>query len=373
MDYQFISTNAALQQVCMQAGQQDYVALDTEFVRTRTYYPQLGLIQLYDGISLSLIDPLTITDWHPFVRLLQDNNVIKLLHAGSEDMEVFDHNFDTLPAPMIDTQVLAAFIGHPISSGFATMVREYLNIELDKSESRTDWLARPLSTRQHEYAAADVYHLLPLANKLITAVEAAGWLDAAKNECQLVAQKRREVLMPEQAYVDISNAWQLQPRQLACLQQLAAWRLQQARERDMAVNFVVREENLWQVAKHLPKTLSELNALGLSSPEIRFHGSRLLDFVAQTLALSDGDLPAQIVRLVDHPDYRSAFKAVKTTVQAVASESGLAVELIASRRQINQLLSYHWRQQTEVPLLLSGWRKTLLAPALEKTLSQFNG
>lgn len=366
-----MSTDAALQEVCSQACQQVYVALDTEFVRVRTYYPQLGLIQLYDGISLSLIDPLTISDWQPFISLLQDNNVIKLLHAGSEDLEVFAHNFDTLPAPIIDTQVLAAFVGHPISSGFATIVREYLNIELDKSESRTDWLARPLSERQCQYAAADVYYLLPLANKLIMAVEKAGWLDAAKNECQILAQKRREILLPEQAYFEISHAWQLQSRQLACLQKLAEWRLQQARERDMAINFVVREENLWQVANHLPTTLSELNTLGISSPEIRFHGKTLLDFVAQTKALSESDLPPKIVRLVDHPYYKQAFKAVKTTVQDVASKSGLPIELLASRRQINQLLRVHWRQKDEQPSLLSGWRKMLLAQELEKVLGLF--
>lgn len=123
------------------------------------------------------------------------------------------------------------------------MVEEYTGVALDKSESRTDWLARPLSERQCEYAAADVWYLLPIAKKLMIETEAAGWLPAALDECRLMQQRRQEIQAPEEAWRDITNAWQLRTRQLACLQLLADWRLRKARERDMAVNFVVREEN----------------------------------------------------------------------------------------------------------------------------------
>lgn len=125
MNYQLITTNNALQQVCEQARTHAHIALDTEFVRTRTYYPQLGLIQLYDGEQLSLIDPLPITEWQPFRALLQDLNVVKYLHAGSEDLEVFLNAFDQMPTPMIDTQVLAAFSGRSLSCGFAMLVAEF--------------------------------------------------------------------------------------------------------------------------------------------------------------------------------------------------------------------------------------------------------
>ncbi|MEX8986810.1 ribonuclease D, partial [Salmonella enterica] len=135
-------------------------ALDTEFVRTRTYYPQLGLIQLFDGANVALIDPLGISDWSPLKAVLRDTGITKFLHAGSEDLEVFLNAFGELPEPLIDTQILAAFCGRPLSWGFASMVEEYTGVALDKSESRTDWLARPLSERQCEYAAADVWYLL---------------------------------------------------------------------------------------------------------------------------------------------------------------------------------------------------------------------
>lgn len=366
-----ITDNEALLDVCQRAGQAPALALDTEFVRTRTYYPRLGLIQLYDGETISLIDPLTISDWAPFRALLQDTRITKFLHAGSEDLEVFLHEFDTLPAPMIDTQILAAFTGRPLSCGFATLVESFTGIALDKSESRTDWLARPLTEKQCEYAAADVFYLLPIAHKLMAEAEEAGQMAAALDECRLLCQRRTAQLDPEDAYREITNAWQLRPRQLAALRLLAAWRLEQAREKDMAVNFVVREENLWKVARYLPGSLGELEHLGLQGTEIRFNGRALLALVAQAEALAEDDLPAPLVNLIDHPGYKTVFKAIKAAVAAAAEQHGVSPELLASRRQINQLLSDRWKlkPQRGKPELIDGWRGALLETEINAILS----
>ncbi|MBS9424442.1 ribonuclease D [Photorhabdus caribbeanensis] len=373
MNYQLITTDAQLQQVCERAKKYSKVALDTEFVRTRTYYPQLGLIQLYDGEQLSLIDPLNITNWQPFRELITHPQILKLLHAGSEDLEVFLNAFQCLPEPMIDTQVLAAFIGHPLSCGFAALVAEYIHVELDKSESRTDWLARPLSEKQCEYAAADVYYLLPLADILMTATAQAGYMEAATGECQLISRRRKEILEPECAYKQIGNICQLRPQQLACLKKLAAWRLTQARERDLAVNFVIREENLWQVARYMPTSLAELDALGLSGQEIRCHGRRLLAMVAESGNIPESECPPPVTNLIDQPGYRKAFKDIKALIHQVSEQHKFNSELLASRRQINQLLSVHWKlkQLNGKPELLSGWRGELLAEPVAEILSNY--
>ncbi|ETS30901.1 MULTISPECIES: ribonuclease D [Photorhabdus] len=373
MNYQLITTDAQLQQVCERAKQYSKVALDTEFVRTRTYYPQLGLIQLYDGEQLSLIDPLNITNWQPFRELITHPQILKLLHAGSEDLEVFLNAFQCLPEPMIDTQVLAAFIGHPLSCGFAALVAEYIHVELDKSESRTDWLARPLSEKQCEYAAADVYYLLPLADILMTATEQAGYMKAAMGECELISRRRKEILTPECAYKQIGNICQLRPQQLACLKKLAAWRLNQARERDLAVNFVIREENLWQVARYMPTSLAELDALGLSGQEIRCHGRRLLAMVAESGNIPESECPPLVTNLIDQPGYRKAFKDIKALINQVSEQHRFNSELLASRRQINQLLSVHWKlkQLNGKSELLSGWRGELLAGPVAEILANY--
>lgn len=371
LNYQFITTNTALEDVCKAASEVSQIALDTEFVRIRTYYPHLGLIQMYDGKQISLIDPLAITEWTPFVELLTNPAVLKYLHAGSEDLEVFSHQFGCVPTPMIDTQVVAAFLGYPISCGFATLVEKYEHIALDKSESRTDWLARPLTEKQCQYASGDVFYLLPLAKKLIAQAQEAGYMDAIVDECEMIAERRQETVSPELAYRDIGNAWQLRGQQLACLKMLAEWRLNQARARDMALNFVVREEHLWSVARYLPTFLAELDALSLSGQEIRCHGRRLLDFVAKAKQIKDEDCPEPIGNLIEQPNYKKAFKAIKTVIQEVSEGQRYNPELLASRRQINQLLNIHWKIKTGEPELLSRWRKALLAEKITAILAQY--
>ena len=371
LNYQFITTNTALEDVCKAASEVSQIALDTEFVRIRTYYPHLGLIQMYDGKQISLIDPLTITEWTPFVELLTNPAVLKYLHAGSEDLEVFSHQFGCVPTPMVDTQVVAAFLGYPISCGFATLVEKYEHIALDKSESRTDWLARPLTEKQCQYASGDVFYLLPLAKKLIAQAQEAGYMDAIVDECEMIAERRQETVSPELAYRDIGNAWQLRGQQLACLKMLAEWRLNQARARDMALNFVVREEHLWSVARYLPTSLAELDALSLSGQEIRCHGRRLLDFVAKAKQIKDEDCPEPIGNLIEQPNYKKAFKAIKTVIQEVSEGQRYNPELLASRRQINQLLNIHWKIKTGEPELLSRWRKALLAEKITAILAQY--
>jgi len=181
---------------------------------------------------------------------------------------------------------------------------------------------------------------------------------AALDECRVMQQRRQEVVDPAEAWRDIGNAWQLRTRQLGCLQLLAEWRLRKARERDLAVNFVVREEHLWSVARYMPTSLGELDSLGLSGSEIRFHGKTLISLVEKAQALPESALPAPLQNLIDMPGYRKAFKDIKALVQEVSTEKGVSAELLASRRQINQLLNWHWQLKTQAgePELISGWR-----------------
>ncbi len=366
-----IIDNESLNKVCQAARQTPLLALDTEFVRTRTYYPRLGLIQLYDGEQISLIDPLKITEWQPFINLLQDEAVLKFVHAGSEDLEIFLHQFNALPVPVIDTQILAAFTGQAQSIGFAALVEHYTQIVLDKSEARTDWLERPLTEKQCQYAAADVNYLLPVAHQLMKQVEASGWLAAAFDESQALCQRRRKIMVPQDAWQDITNASQLRPRQLAALRLLAAWRLEQARAEDLAVNFVIREENLWKVARYLPDSLSELDQLEIPGREIRCYGVQLLELVFQARAISSCDLPKPLKNLVDMPGYKLIYKAIKAQVATTAAGCGLTPELLASRRQIHQLLSWYWqlKSSNSMPELITGWRGDLLKTDLEAILA----
>jgi ribonuclease D len=365
--YQIIDNVSDLEEVCRFAREAEAVMLDTEFVRIRTYYPQLGLIQLFDGERLSLIDPTVIDDMSAFESLLNDGAVLKVLHACGEDLEVFRNAFGCAPFPMVDTQLMAAFLGHGLSTGFAALVQEYLDIELDKSESRADWLARPLSDKQLDYAAADVFYLAPLFELLEQKVSEAGWWDAALQESELLVDKRGVKTDPDNAYLDIKGAWQLQPEQLAILKPLATWRMKEALRRDLALNFVFKEQDLWAVARYGMTSQKQMEKEGFDIRAIRRHGERIIAIVKKAQKQPKDEWPAKIDRLMDYPGYKQQFKALKDQVKKASQASGLATEFLASKKQLNQFLSWVWKKDRDaerLPDVMQGWRKELLGDKL---------
>lgn len=377
MQYCWVANNQQLARCCQMAQQATVVALDSEFIRVRTLYPALGLIQLYDGITLSLIDPMEISDWQPLRALLEAPQVEKILHAGGEDIWILQHYLGVLPAPLLDTQILAAFIGEPLSSGFSHLVYRYLQVELNKDQQRTNWLARPLNAQQMHYAAADVYYLLPLAAKLMLQAEQANWLDAARDECRLLAQQRTKEVDPLQLYRHIANSWCLAPRSLACLQKLAQWRFAEAIARNLALNFVVKENDLWQIAQSLPSSLQCLQRTGIEQRVVGRYGQQLLAMVAAAQQLTTEVLPPKLTRLIEHVGYKETVVAIRQLTATIAAQSGLNQSLLASQRQIDQLLAWHWRhdhrrEENNLPVLLNGWRDALFGCQLLALLATCN-
>lgn len=357
MDYQLVTTNEQLAQACDIAHGQ-LIALDTEFVRTKTYFPELGLIQLYvKGDTVKLIDPLLITDWTPFTQLLARKDLLKIFHACSEDLEVFQKQFGFLPEPLLDTQIAAAFVGHPTSMGFAAMVAEYLGVTLDKTESRTNWLARPLTEKQCHYASADVYYLMPLAEKIIEKVQQANRMSIVEQECDMLKEKRSRIVDPAKAYLSITHAWQLDRKALGYLQRLAAWRLNYAIEHNTSLNFVLHESILWKLAHHQPQTLQYLNELGMRRAEVRVLGETLLEMLKAPLL--EADYPERVIRVIDLPNYKTLVKKIKLLVARAADNTGLPTALLASTRQINQYILWHFHPTSRQPDLIQGWRQTL--------------
>ncbi|WP_165661845.1 ribonuclease D [Oceanimonas sp. MB9] len=364
MTYTIISDNQALADFCQTNA--TVLAVDTEFVRTRTYYARPGLYQINDGEHTALVDPLAVTDMSPLWRLLHDGNRLCLLHAGGEDLELFQHQSGALPARVHDTQLAAAFLGLGAQLGFAPLVEQLLGVSLDKAHARTDWLARPLSPAQLSYAADDVIYLYPLYRTLHERLAQKGLLDWFEQECEWTVKRRAVNVRPELAYLEVKNAWTLDRQALGILQRLCAWRLNEARKRDLAVNFVVREAHLLRVAERAPGSLSDLNRLGLEPMEIKRHGQTLLALVQQALAAPDS-WPEPVKRLVDFPGYKAELKRIRELVEQAGEASGVPAELIASKRLIHQYLSWKWRleeSEDAMPALLQGWRGELMQSRL---------
>jgi ribonuclease D len=373
MQYTFINTEQALVNFCQQASQAAFVAVDTEFVRTRTLYPQLGLIQLYDGKDLVLVDPLAIDDVSSLKDLLTDPNVVKVLHSCSEDLETFWHAFKIMPHPIFDSQFAASIIGMGASLGYAKLVDTMLGVTVDKGESRTDWLARPLRPEQCVYAANDVLFLYQLYPELLQKVEAQQKLSWVYSEIANLASKKQKLIPLETVYLGFKNSWKLSGKSILILKELAAWRTSTARKRDMALNFVVREENLLEIARQEPTSLTELRAIsGVNPHEVRIHGQALLDIVEACGQVDSSDYPRRVERLNDFDDYKNTVVSIRNICIQVAEQLDVPLELVGSKKQINQLMKWCWFEQDDsrimglVPDLINGWRREFFIASLNK-------
>ena len=366
----YVEDAQQLHLICQSYTQAELLAIDTEFVRTRTLYPKLGLIQINDGKTLALVDPVAIADLTPFWQLMENANIVKVLHACSEDLEVFLTAGNCRPVNLIDSQIIMAFLGHGLSLGYAAMIAHYTGIELDKSESRTDWMKRPLTEKQLKYAEADVEHLFNILPKLMADIEASGWLPAAKQESELMIERKFSAVDESQLYKNIKMAWRLNPVQLYRLQQLAIWRYQQAKQKDRPIGFIAKDHTLLALAQINPSSVGAMASIeGIELLDVRHKGKAMLMVLKRANDNVDAKLPEQIVRLDEYPGYKQNFKKVKSFISLVGTEANLLVENLASKKQINQFLSWHFKlngTENNVHLvdIMQGWRKPLLGDKL---------
>ncbi len=370
MQYQLIEEQDSLNQLCEQLAKVKVLAIDTEFVRTRTLYAKLGLLQVCDGEQLALIDPLAVDDLSPFWQLLTDANITKVLHACSEDLEVFLTAGNCKPVNLIDSQIMMSFLGHGLSLGYAAMVKHFTGVELDKSESRTDWTKRPLTEKQLAYASADVDHLFTIYPKLLEELTQAGFLVYAQQETQTMIEKKFTPIDESDIYRNIKMNWRLNPKQLNSLKYLASWRYQQAQKKDLPIGFIAKDNTLMALAQSNPSNISAMLSLqGAESLDIRHKGKAMLAVLAKADKVSISEYPKTISRLDEYPGYKQIFKKVKAFLVLMSERNGLAIENVASKKQINQFLTWQFdlneaRSNNKSVELLSHWRNDLFGQEL---------
>jgi len=242
---------------------------------------------------------------------------------------------------------------------------------VDKGESRTDWLARPLRIEQCDYAAKDVLYLFQLYPELKARVVEQNKLSWVYSEIAHLSVKKQTAIPLDSVYLMIKNNWKLSSKAVLILKKLAAWRTYTARQRDMALNFVVREENLLSIATLQPTSKNELRSIpGVNPHEVRIHGDALLSIVADCQKVSEDAYPPKVKRLNDIENYKNTAASVKKLCLEIAEKHAIPPELVGSKKQINQLLKWCWFNQDETrdmglqPDLLSSWRRALFVNEL---------
>jgi ribonuclease D len=367
----WIDTAEALAAAAESWRRHEAIGLDTEFVRERSFFPRLGLIQISDPSAVFLVDPQALDDLGPLEEILRDREVVKVAHSCSEDMEVLFHRFGSFPQPLFDTQIAASLGGLEASMSYQRLVHELLDEEVVTGETRTDWLQRPLSPAQSSYAASDVTFLLPLYHRLHHALQEKGRLSWVLEESRRLENPARFLPDPERCHLRLSHGG-LDRRQLAALQALASWRERQARNRDLPRSFVLRDSSLLALARRLPRRLEDMERIpDLHPRQARRHGESLLALVRTVRRIPERELPAPPPTLPRQEWVKKVLGRMQEVVHGKARELDLPASVLASRKDIKELLVHHLHDDHgPPPPPFDGWRWQILGPPLIAALEE---
>jgi ribonuclease D len=335
------------------------LALDTEFMRESTYYPRLCLLQLATDEEIVCIDPLVVADLGPVSTLLSRAGTLTIVHAARQDIEVLLTRIESFPAALFDTQVAAALLGLPPQIGYGDLVQRMLDVKLDKAHSRTDWAARPLSGEQLEYAAEDVKFLLPLKRELqaeLERLERVAWFEHEMRRIAAAGLYRTE---PAEAWQRLKGLDGLDERRLEVARALAGWRERRAMNRDRPRGWILADDALHDLIRALPRTLAALEAVrSVPRGVVERCGEELLRVIAESAHLGEEPFAARR-RPRQDPQRDARLKALSAVVRRVAEELGLSPEVLATRRDLQQILN--GRRDVEP---LRGWRADVVGSAL---------
>jgi ribonuclease D len=337
--FEYIDNSQSLADLLARLDNAEWITLDTEFIREKTYYPRLCLIQIASAEVLACIDPLQISDLQPFLDWLNDPKRLKVLHAAWQDMEIFYHLGGKVPAPLFDTQIAAAVLGMGDQLGYARLVEGLLGVSLDKSQSRTDWSRRPLSKAQLEYAIDDVRHLRDVYLRLRGQLEQQGRLKWLDKPFQKLADSTTYAVDPQTSWERVKGLQILKPQHLAVLRELAAWREQRALQKDIPRRWLLSDEILLDMARMQPDSPAALRHIrGLSDDQIERGAAEWLACITRGKAVPKSEWPQRPQRRKLDADMSVVADLLTALLNQVANENGISAQMIATRQQIEKML-----------------------------------
>lgn len=352
-----ITTTEALTAFCSSLKGSKYIAVDTEFMRERTYWPKVCLIQVAGGDVAKAIDPLAEgMDLSPLLELLYDRNILKVFHAGRQDLEIFYNLTQQVPQPLFDTQIAAMVCGFGEAASFATLCSKLLKKEIDKSSRFTDWSYRPLSDKQVQYAMNDVVLLRPIYEKLVEMMHKAGRTAWVEEEMRAQLDPKLYMLEPMEAWLRL-KLFSDKPRVRAVIRDLAAWRESEAQRVDVPRQRIMRDETLMEIANHSPSSLEELSRTrGLSKGYIDGpQGEQILALIERAKHLPQDQLPAGVPKKNLPSWIGPTVELLKVLLRYISDKHDVAPRLIATTDELELIAA---KDTADVPAL-QGWRREL--------------
>ncbi len=358
-DLLYIVDQSALADFCAGLRGAAWLALDTEFIREQTYYPQLCLIQVASADRVACIDPLALPSLEPLLDLLYDPAVTKVLHAAQQDLEIFHHLRGAVPTPVFDTQLAALALGQGNQIGYAALVQQLLGVELDKTHTRANWRHRPLAPEWLAYAADDVRYLRELYLQQQAALATRGWLEALAEDFAALAAPHRYRLQPQEIWRRVREHNRLHGVQRAVLRALAAWREERASTHDRPRRWILDDAVLLELARRMPKTPDELSRIrGLPATTAQRQGEALLARIAAARAEPPEQWPARISRPHLPPERAAEVDQMLALIAARADHYRIPSQSLADRWDVEKLLL------GEDSPLRHGWRAAVVGQEL---------
>jgi len=364
-----VTDRTALERVCKRTGEANRVALDTEFHAERTYSPRLMVVQLAFDDGAAIIDALALPDLRALALALTRTTVVG--HALSADLKIFADRFSLVPPRIFDTQVAAAFLGYGMQVSLADLVRVVRGVRLAKSQTVSDWSARPFSQRQIEYLVDDVAHLLPLYDALRPRLEERGRYEWVYEECAELGDIERYRVDERRAYLRIPGAARMNRRELGILSELVKMRERIARERDLPVRYVLPDDVIAGLAQLKPVRVEDLEQLRrLDAGTKRQLGNAILQAVARGQAIAEADLPQRPARPAA-PARDALVSLLGAAVAEIARDAELPPSLLVPRTALERLARElpQDRASFERVLALQPWRLALVADSLWRLLT----
>ena len=362
-----ITTTEPLAQACARLGKHPYVTIDTEFLRETTYYPILCVMQMASADEAFVVDALAPEiDLAPFFALMADEQVLKVFHAGRQDIEIIWHRAGLIPHPVFDTQIAAMVLGHGDSISYEQLVQRITGDHLDKSHRFTDWSRRPLSKAQIAYAISDVTHLRDVYLALSADLAKRGRTEWVNEEMEILTSPETYRAEPESAWQRVRTRAR-KPKELAVLMEVAAWREREAQSRDVPRGRVLKDDALGDIAVQAPTSLEKLAALR-SLPrgfERSKWGEAILEAVARGLARDPKSLP-RIERSRAAVNGAAIVELLKVLLRMTAERHAVAAKVIATVDDLERIAL----DDTADVAALKGWRRELFG---EKALALKQG
>ncbi len=365
MTIQYINRPEQLADLCQLINQEPWIALDTEFLREKTYYPKFCLLQIASPTWVACVDPIAIDDLQPLFDAIYNPNIIKVLHACRQDLEIFYQITGKVPGPIFDTQIAAPLLGFQENPGYAMLVSSFLNVNLNKAHTRTDWSIRPLSEDQIQYAADDVIYLCKIYRIMCEQLEKLGRSDWLESDFELLKDPELYQLSPENAWFKIRGKNKLTGRQLSIMQSLTEWRERTAQQENKPRSWLLQDDLLLELAKLQPVTVPELAKIrNITDRTVNRYGKVLCELVEaarQQLPkpLNEKDRPAKRSQ-----QQEAVLDVLSAVVRIRADQNSLNPIILATRKDLEDLLF-----GGEDCVLLHGWRFNMVGKELQGLLN----